>query len=173
MLRVSVWCCRTHEYVATTCPCRFEETAGCSFFLEVTGGCTPKISSFRRTGCVSIWPRREEHIDVVCLILLATSGAIVTEVIDYEAWLGSFWAPKEPGPKLRMPSSDWWVYLWGVWWQELQGIRKHVAPQDSEMHQSDGVRTTEVQCVRGRPALRLGWFRRGHPKFHRQPSSGH
>lgn len=26
-----------------------------------------------------------EHIDVVCLILLATSGAIVTEVIDYEA----------------------------------------------------------------------------------------
>ncbi|CAL1165969.1 unnamed protein product [Cladocopium goreaui] len=37
-----------------------------------------------------------EHIDVVCLILLATSGAIVTEVIDYEAWLGSFWAPKEP-----------------------------------------------------------------------------
>ena len=38
----------------------------------------------------------KEHIDVVCLILLATSGAIVTEVIDYEAWLGSFWAPKEP-----------------------------------------------------------------------------
>ena len=42
--------------------------------LELTGG------------CASIWP--QEHIDVVCLIVLATSGAIVTEVIDYEAWLG-------------------------------------------------------------------------------------
>ena len=29
----------------------------------------------------------EEHIDVVCLILLATFGAVVTEVIDYEAQL--------------------------------------------------------------------------------------
>lgn len=47
------------------------------------------------TQVVSPFGHSEEHIDVVCLILLATSGAIVTEVIDYEAWLGSFWAPKE------------------------------------------------------------------------------